>query len=860
VRVTHEDIDPFRLPRTVIPSRYELTIETDLDTATFSGTEAIAVDVHEPVSEIVLNALELEIDEAWLEAADQRRIDATVTIDKDAERAFLALAESVPAGAYTLHAAFRGILNEKLVGFYRSTFKHQDGHEATIATTQFEATHARQAFPCWDEPDMKAVFGVTLVVADGLEAVSNGGELRREVRADGKQVITFLDTMKMSTYLVAFVVGPLEITPPVMVDNTPLRIVHPPGQGHLTKFALEVGAAALTFFADYYGIVYPGDKLDMVALPDFAFGAMENVGCITYREALLLVDPEGVSQSELQRVADVIAHEIAHQWFGNLVTMKWWNGIWLNEAFATFMEMKATDEFRPDWERWVDFGLSRTGAFDVDSLESTRPIEYEVVSPHDAEGMFDVLTYEKGAAVVRMLDKFLGEDDFRDGIRHYLARHQFGNTETTDLWDAIEETSGHPVRRMMDSWIFQGGYPLLSVELAGDDRLHVTQERFRYDDGTESHDDHPGGGELWVVPAIIEYGNEGNVRTDKVVIDTYEHDVQLAFTPDWVVANAGGTGFYRVKYSTALLDDLVRRGTNHLTSLERYGLVDDAFAAVLNGRTAAAEFLDFVRSFGEETDVSVWQRIIGALGALDRLVDGDDRANFQAAVRGLIGPALVRMGQDPSPDEGDRTRELRAALMEALGVLGDDEEAHAKARELHTAYLADRHAVDPNLAAAAIAVIAETGTADEYEQFVSLFQSSPTPQEQLRYLYALGRFHDDALVQRTLAMSISTQVRTQNAAFLLRVLLMNRAGGQAAWRFVRQNWETINERLPTNSIVRMLDGIRTLTQPEVANDVFGFFAEHQVPQGAKTLAQHLEKLLVNVTLAQREATRFPASL
>ncbi len=357
------------------------------------------------------------------------------------------------------------MLNDKLKGFYRSTFVDTDGEQQVIATTQFEATDARRAFPCWDEPELKAVFGVTLVVDDDLAALSNAQELSRSPRGDGKVAVRFADTMKMSTYLVAFIVGPLDVTLPVDVNNTPLRVAYPRGKGHLTDYALDVGRFCLDFFADYYGIVYPGGKLDLVAVPDFAFGAMENLGCVTFREVLLLVDPAEVTQPELQNVTDVIAHELAHMWFGDLVTMKWWNGIWLNEAFATFMEMLATDAYRPEWDRWVSFGLSRSAAFDVDSLKSTRPIEYPVESPEDAEGMFDILTYEKGAAVVRMLEQYLEPEPFRDGIRRYLAQHQFENTETTDLWDAIEQATGEPVRRMMDSWIFQGGFPVVDVDL-----------------------------------------------------------------------------------------------------------------------------------------------------------------------------------------------------------------------------------------------------------------------------------------------------------------------------------------------------------------------------------------------------------
>ena len=286
--------------------------------------------------------------------------------------------------------------------------------------------------------------------------------------------------MSMSSYLVAFVVGPLEATDWVDVDGIPLRVVHVPGKGHLTAFALDVGAFCLRWFQNYYGIPYPSDKVDLLALPDFAAGAMENLGCITFRENLLLVDPATATQGERELVADVVAHELAHMWFGDLVTMEWWNGIWLNEAFATFMEIAACDAYAPDWQRWTTFGLERSAAFETDSLSSTRSVEYEVRSPADCEGMFDVLTYQKGGALLRMLEQYLGDERFREGVSHYLRTHAYGNTDTGDLWDAIEHTSGEPVRRIMDSWIWQPGYPLVSARVDGDE-LVLDQRRFTFD-------------------------------------------------------------------------------------------------------------------------------------------------------------------------------------------------------------------------------------------------------------------------------------------------------------------------------------------------------------------------------------------
>jgi puromycin-sensitive aminopeptidase len=374
--------NPYRLPRAVVPSRYHLVLEPDLDAATFAGTVTIDVAATSAVDAIMLNADELEIDSVRLD-----RVDVAFHLDPATERLIID-AGLAAVGDATIDIAFRGTLNDKLRGFYRSTFVDDDGNERVIATTQMQATDCRRAFPCFDEPDFKAVFEITLVVDADLFAVSNSPDVSRTERADGKHVVVFKPTMSMSTYLVAFVVGPLEATEPVDVDGIPLRVIHVPGKGHLTGVALDIGAFSLRWYQQYYGIAYPSDKVDMLALPDFAAGAMENLGCITYRERFLLADPDTAVQFELQSLADTVAHEVAHMWFGDLVTMKWWNGIWLNEAFATFMEIACCNDYRPDWQRWATFSLERSMAFETDSL-SGRVAERgrrNVRRPHLSEG------------------------------------------------------------------------------------------------------------------------------------------------------------------------------------------------------------------------------------------------------------------------------------------------------------------------------------------------------------------------------------------------------------------------------------------------------------------------------------------
>jgi aminopeptidase N len=842
--------NPHRLPRTVLPRRYDLTLTPDLEAATFAGEETIAVEVATSTADVVLNAVEIEIDEATARVGDGEPLTASVSFDAGTERATLHFPSELPAGDATLHLRFRGILNDKLVGFYRSTFTDDQGVERVLATTQMEATDARRAFPCWDEPDAKAVFGVTLVVPDDLLAISNAGEIGREPAGGGKVAVRFADTMPMSTYLVAFVVGPLVATDPVDVDGKPLRVVHPPGKDHLAAFALEVGSFALRYFTDWFGMVYPGDKLDLVAIPDFAFGAMENLGCVTFRERYVLVDPATATQAELQAVVDVIGHELAHMWFGDLVTMKWWNGIWLNEAFATFMEMTCTDAFRPEWQRWVDFGLSRSAAFDTDALASTRPIEYPVVSPADADGMFDVLTYEKGASVVRMLEQYLGAERFRAGIRRYMARHQYGNTETSDLWDALEAETGEPVRRIAESWIFQGGFPEVSVEAGGDGRVTLGQERFRFGpdgDGTTNV------GERWAVPVVLSHrpAGGGDRELQRVLLEGPTAAVAVDGAGP-VNANAGAHGFYRVRYTGSLLDALLD-GLAGLTPLERYTVVDDAWASVLAGSTTIEEFVALAERFTDERDLSVWERIVGGLTQIDRLLDGDAALALHSRVAALIGPARADLGAEARPGDDDRTRTLRGQLLAAAALLGDDDAARRRATELLDQFLAHPPSVDPSLASPALSVSATLGDVALHERLVERFRTAENPQDRERVLVSLARFRDPAALADTLDLSLSGDVRTQDAPYLLRETIANRDNGPAAWDFVAEHWPEIEKRFPANSLSRLVGGIRTLRDRAVADRIVGFLAEHPIPQGELQVRQHIERMWVTVELAERVA-------
>ncbi len=847
------DGDAHRLPYTVEPTRYDLTLFPDLDSATFSGDERVRIFVHEPTGEIVLNAVDLEIQEARLVGDEGAGQPGRVSFDEAEERAVIAFDEPVEAGDHTLELRFSGVLNDQLQGFYLSRFTDEDGVSHTIATTQFEATDARRAFPCWDEPDRKASFAVTLVVDEGLTAISNSETEEVTDAGEGRKQYRFAETMRMSTYLAAFVVGPFELTDPVDVDGVPLRVACVPGKGDLTGFAMDIGAHALRFFTEYFGIPYPAGKLDLIALPDFAMGAMENLGAVTFRESVLLVDTERATRVELERVADVVAHEIAHMWFGDLVTMRWWNGIWLNEAFATFMEMLCVDDFRPDWLRWVTFGLSRGSAMVTDGLATTRPVEFPVVRPEDAEAMFDVLTYEKGAGVVRMLERYVGADSFRRGIAEYIAKHSYANTETTDLWDSVEAATGEPARSTMDTWIYQGGYPVISVA-ADDDAgtITLTQSRFRY---------LPGGDDAearWKAPVLLRASVGGEVIRHRLVMSDELTTVELGGPPEWVVVNEGGWGFYRVRYEQELLDRITAE-TDRLDALERFNLANDTWAAVLAGLSPVGNFLKLARLYGDESHPSLWTAVLAPLEYLDRMLEPESRPVLQGYVRELVGPAFERLGWAPVDGEGETTRTLRATLLRALGVLGADADVRKKAAEVQSGYLSDRDSVDPDVAAAATAIVAAAGGRTDYERHLERFSNPATPQEEMRFLFSLAAFEDEELARRTMDLA-RTEVRTQNAPFVISQLLANRTTGPVAWEMVKEHWDELVERFPDNLHDRMLEGVTTLSTPELAEDVHAFMAEHPLATKQRTMDQILERLRIAVAFRRREAEHLVAAI
>ncbi len=530
--------------------------------------------------------------------------------------------------------------------------------------------------------------------------------------------------------------------------------------------------------------------------------------------------------------------------------MSWWNGLWLNEAFATFMEMLAVDAWKPEWKRWDNFGIARAAAFSVDGLHSTRPIEFPVQAPKDAEAMFDVLTYEKGASVLRMLEQHIGPTVFRDGVRDYLHTHAYGNADTNDLWVSLGKVAKQPVPELMDGWIFQPGFPLVTATVSPSSELTITQQRFSYLNETQlgSMQD-----QLWKIPLQMRVTAGGKASTSRILLTQKDATVQIPHDWESVLINEGGHGFYRVRYATELLDRILNTGIDRLPATEWFNLINDAWATTVAGLMPLTDYLDLTARFTAERDKNVWALLLESFSFLNRIIAVKDRQALEAFVRGRVGPAVEDLGWEPQHDESELTKQLRGELIGAQGKLGNDPAIQRHATELYRTYCNDSTAVDPNIVPSLIAILAHTGDAARYEEFDERFRAAATPQEERRYLFSLASFQSSALLERTLARTISGEIRTQDAPFLVSAILGNVYGRELAWDFVKTNWEKMDRMFPKQGLRRMCGGIVGLATPDLERDVRDFFVTRKIDLGGKAVDQYLEHLKIAVTVRERDS-------
>jgi puromycin-sensitive aminopeptidase len=831
-----------RLPRAVVPTNYDLTLDLDLEGFSFQGRVGIDIEVTAPTAEIVLNSAELAVDSVALTAGPETPGIADVVHDEQAERLTVRPDGTLTPGAYRLQIDYTGTINDQLRGLYRSVRRDPDGAEHVIATSQCQSIDARRILPCWDEPDFKATFATTMIVPDGVEAFSNGAELERIPR-EGRVEFRFAPTMPMSTYLLAVIAGEFETSETVDARGTPIRVIAPKGSGHLTDVALRNAVASFEFLSDYFGIPYAGGKLDHIAVPDFPSGAMENLGLVVYRDTNIVLDERHASQAELEGCLDTIAHETAHMWFGDLVTMAWWEGIWLNEAFADLMMLKATDALRPEWKRWLAFANGEVPwAMSTDQLSSTRPVEFEVKAPEEADQMFDAITYGKGSAILHMIDEFIGTEHFRAGVAAYLREHAFGNTVTADLWAGLDGAAPWPVSEIMDTWVYQPGFPQIDVSVVpGGVRLAQRRYLVIPDDGDAT---------VWKVPIQLRGSAGGRPLTESVLLDGDAMTVELAGEIDWLVANGGGHGFFRTRYDDDLTAALLH-GLAQLDDVERYTLVSDSLGFVRNGQSGAAAFLDLIARLGDEREQALWSVMTGGLGLLEHHALAEPaRPGFRRFVASLVGPALERLGWDAGAADSDLDRKLRGDLIAAMGVLAEDPGVIERCRGVVDGLLAGASG-DPEVARAALVVYARFGGAEEYDRLWAAYQSATAPLDRARYLRCTAAVPVDDLAVATLGRIIDGEIRAQDGFWVFGALLGGKAG-PAVWRGAEARWDELLGAMPGVTRTKVVEGIAALSQPEVAGDVRAFLAAHPIREATSAVAQNLEKLEANVRLRARE--------
>ena len=861
----------FRLNRNVLPVHYQIHLVPDLNRGHFRGEALIEIQILKATSTIELHAADMEMDHAQIvptggqiyrpsapppsaspaqRGARGQQIAASVTPRPGRETIEIKFSNRLAPGNYSLGLKFHADLQQKLRGFYAA----QSGNRR-YAFTQLEAADARRCFPCFDEPDFKAKFSFSVTARSGFTVISNNPMRHSETNANGTTTWHFTETPKLSTYLCAIGVGELESEEQRHVGTVPVRVWHVPEKSHLAGFALECAVASLQLLEKYFGIPYPYDKLDLVAVPDFEAGAMENAGAVFFRETLLLMDPDTVTMAEKKRVAEVIAHELAHMWFGNLVTMKWWDDLWLNEAFATWMAFKIIDEWKPEWEMWKNFEPHRAAALSLDALANTHSIYAPVKNATEATENFDAITYEKGASVVRMVEAYLGEKPFQKGVRNYLKEHSESNAEGRDLWKALAKSSGVEVEKIVKAWITQPGFPVVSLtaeEKDGQAGLRVQQDRFLGSPTTKITKTSPG---TWPIPLLVKTPGRGRKAVSRALIKRKSEWVPLASgdTVPWFYGNAAEGGFYRPLHTSEDLDALTKEAGQRLHAVERMGLVGHQWALVRAGRAELASILNLLENLGGEADFEVLDAIAAPLSALDDQLAsaaGDTtRAALQSWIRETWGPAWKELGWNGDQDEAARLR--RGALLRIVGLLGEDPLIADEAAARFESYLEDATGLDPNLADAVVAISARNGDLERFTKLRGSLEFADTPQERRRHQLALADFREPKTIDQCLNMTLTPEVATQDVGFVLIRSLANRVARPKTWNFIRDNWEKLSGRLPPMMASRLVEATASLQTKEYRREVSTFFRANPVPTGARALKIAMERFDIGEELRRR---------
>jgi len=810
-----------RLPQTVTPTNYTLELTPDLKAAKFTGRETIDVTLKEPLDHITLNAIEIHFDSVTAQV-NGKTLAATVTLDNAKQQATFAFAEKIPSGKAALKVAYTGILNNQLRGFYLSKTAQRN-----YAVTQFESTDARRAFPCFDEPAFKATYDVTLIVDAADSAISNS-PIASDVLGpvDGKHTIHFEPTPKMSTYLVAFLVGDFLCTSG-SADGVAIRVCSTPDKIALTSYGVGVAEYVLKYYNKYFDIPYPLAKLDLIALPDFEAGAMENFGAITYRETELLVDEKSASNEVKKRVNQVIAHEMAHQWFGDLVTMQWWDNIWLNEGFADWLENKPVAAQHPEWNMDQEVIQEVENTLNLDTQAKTHAIRAKADTPDEINEMFDGISYGKGGNVLLMVENYLGKETFRLGVHNYLAAHLYGNATAEDFWNTQATTGHKPVDRIMDSLVAQPGAPLLTFGEPQNGKVSVAQRRFFVSPSIQ-----PDPSQKWTVPVCFR------TTSDKPDCSVLTPDQNSLPTPqsNLFFANAGGTGYYRTAYTPAVYNQLLAHVEDLLKPVERIRLVGDEWAQVRANKASVGDFLNLVNAISADSNASVITSALGSVRAIDERIatKPGDHAALAVWVVKHFAPQYEHLAPSAASDSVN-LRQLRAALFVALGHYGTNPDVLNQARLLTNKYLDNPASVDPTLAKAAAAIAARNGDAALFDKLQSVYETSANPEQQEMALHLMVGFRDPVLLKRALDYAVSGKVRNQDVAIEFAIALRTPESQSIAWKFIQANWDKVQAQLTTTMGNILVSSTGSFCSASDREDVKRFFAAHKVAASERAL-------------------------
>ncbi len=843
----------FRLSKDVLPSRCELRFELDFDAWTSLGWERITLRNARATREIVLHALELDIRTATVDGAAA----ADIGYDTEAQTATLRFAREIPAGEHRLEIAWRGEIRDSLRGLYRSL----RGEERYVAT-QFEAADARRAFPCFDEPEFKATFALELVHPTGNAAIANMPVTSEEAIDEQRTRTRFRETPKISTYLVAFTVGPYEFTAVATSSSgIPVRVCLPPGLAEQGVYARDAHVRSVEWLQGYTALPYPYYKVDAIGIPDFEAGAMENPGAITYRTRLLAADSRNASIATLKGIFSTAAHELTHMWWGDLVTMKWWTDLWLNESFASFVGEKATAALNPEWHYWRDFVAENTSAFNLDALASTHPISVEAKSAEEASQRFDAISYTKGAAVLRMIEGYLGEDVFREGVRAYLKRHAEANASADDFWRALDVASGQDVTAIANAWIRESGHPLLDIrarEVGGGLELEFSQARYFSDkDATPT-------GQRWPVPLVIKYGTNGGVREQRSLLTGERGTVRLAGAR-WFFPNGGGRGFYRFRFASASDAARLEAGIAQLSPEERLALIDDLWALARHGKASLATFMRTLEMLRGEEDRAVLAAIGDSLTWLGNYAvrDATERP-FARLVEELYRPILSAAGWVPRDDDDTDTREKRTRAIGMLGLHARAADVREEALRRVRDHLDRRERLLPDVAGSVIAVGATIGDDTLWDRYIARMTEAQAAdaQEEARFRQALIAFEDPELARRTADAIFSPRIRVQDRGLMLIPMMQARRTRNAAWGVLRARWDSdvaVGDMAPLLK-QGYVTAVSQLTQRGLAEEAERFLEAKRTADIQETVAQSIERLRINTEAAERLADELEDAL